>query len=202
MDQATIQALQKWPQVPNCFGWLHFDRRGEWRIQNDYAQQHHLPGEKVTHPGFKNYIESHLAVDDKGNHFFQNGPQRVYISFAICPWVVRFYPLAEGKWELKTTFGQAIQPTGCFLDEQDQISFEAEFETFTQEENGQFTPTKIKSIGLLHDHDLDIFSAFAKIFQNSCGSLGEFLWQEKMSIEPIYSEDLPQLYQFTKTPKP
>jgi len=202
LDQATIQAIQKWPQVPNCYGWLNFDRRGEWRIQNEYAQQHRLSGEKITHAGFKQYIESHLARDYCGNHFFQNGPQRVFISFAYCPWVVRFYPLTDGHWELKTTFGQAIQPTGCFLDEQDQICFEAVFEVLEQDENGQYAPKQIKSIGLLHDHDLDIFSAFAKIFQNSCGSLGEFLWQQKMSIEPINSKDLPRLFQFIKNPKP
>ena len=202
MDQATIQALQKWPQVPNCYGWLNFDRRGEWRIQNEYAQQHRLSGEKITHTGFKQYIEYHLAKDHHGNHFFQNGPQRVFVSFAYCPWVVRFYPLADGHWELKTTFGQTIQPIGCYLDEQDQISFEAMFEVLEQDENGKFVPKQIKSIGLLHDHDLDIFSAFAKIFQNSCGSLGEFLWQKKMSIEPINSKDLPRLFQFIKNPKP
>jgi hypothetical protein len=202
VDQATIQALQKWPQVPNCYGWLNFDRRGEWRIQNEYAQQHQLSGEKITHPGFKQYIESHLAKDHHGNHFFQNGPQRVFVSFAYCPWVVRFYPLFNGHWELKTTFGQAIHPTGCFLDEQDQISFEAVFDVLQQDENGQYTPQQVKSIGLLHDHDLEIFSAFAKIFQNSCGSLGEFIWQKKMSIEPINSKDLPRLFQFIKNPKP
>ena len=202
MDLVTIQALQKWPQVPNCYGWLYFDRRGEWRIQNEYAQQHQLPGEKITHSGFKQYIESHLARDHLGNHFFQNGPQRVYISYAYCPWVIRFYPLSEGHWELKTTFGEAIQPTGCFLDELDQISFEAEFEVLKLNKDGQFINEKIKCVGLLHDHDLGIFSAFAKIFQNSCGSLGEFLWKQKMPIEPINSKDLPRVFQFTKNPKP
>ena len=201
MDQFTFQALQKWPQVPNCYGWLSFDRRGQWRIQNEYAQLHQLPGETITHPGFKAYIESHLGRDENACHFFQNGPQRVFINFAYSPWVIRFYPLEDGRWELKTTFGQAIEPTGCFLDEQDQISFEADFNVLTLGPDGQFIQNTIHSIGILHDHDLEIFSAFATIFANSCGSLGEFIWQEKMSIEPIHSKDMPRLFNFTKTPQ-
>ncbi|WP_416346426.1 DUF2946 family protein, partial [Escherichia coli] len=23
--------MAKWPNVPNCFGWLALDRRGQWR---------------------------------------------------------------------------------------------------------------------------------------------------------------------------
>ena len=201
MDLSTIQSIGKWPQVPHCFGWLYFDRRGEWRIQNEFAQKNKLPGETITHQGFKKYIESHLAKDDLGRHFFQNGPQRVYINFAYAPWVIRFYPLDGGHWELKNTFGEPIQPTGCFLDEMDQISFSAEFEIDTLSKDGQFNKEKVHSIGLLHDHDLEIFSAFAKIFQNSCGSIGEFLWHQKIDIEPIHSKDIPKLFNFTKVPK-
>jgi len=200
VDALTIQALQKWPQIPNCFGWLFFDRRGEWRIQNEYAQQNHLPGETISHLGFKQFIESHLGRDERGCHFFQNGPQRVFISFAYCPWVIRFYPLPDGHWELKTTFGQTINPSSCFLDEHDQICFEAEFEIQQILDDGHLAPKKVKSVGLLHDHDLEIFSAFAKIFQNSCGSLGEFLWHQKISIEPIHSKDLPRLFHYVKAP--
>lgn len=201
MDQALIQSLQKWPHVPSCFGWLYFGRRGEWRIQNEYAQQYQLLGETITHSGFKHYIESNLGRDSAGNHFFQNGPQRVFIQFAYSPWVVRFYPLADGHWQLRTTFGQPITPTACFLDEQSHISFEAEFEIPIFAENHTSSISKIRSIGLLHDHDLEIFSAFAKIYQNSCGSLGEFLWQGKMSIEPIHTKDMQRLFQYVKKPE-
>jgi Protein of unknown function (DUF2946) len=202
MDLQTTQALQKWPNVPHCYGWLGFDRRGEWRIQNEYAQNNKLPGELVTHKGFKNYIQQHLGHDQLGNYFFQNGPQRVYINFAYSPWVVRFYPLQEGHWEIRTTFGDRIEPIGCFLDETGQISFEAIFKTRSLSEENSFVEHDVKSIGLLHDHDLEVFSAFAKIFQHSCGGLGEFLWHEKLTIEPILTKEIPARYGFVQYPKP
>jgi len=201
VDTIIDAALQKWPQVPNCYGWLNFDRRGEWRIQNEYAQQHKLPGELITHQGFKSYIEAHLAHDMRGNYFFQNGPQRVFIHFAYCPWVIRFYPLEEGHWQLRTTLGEVIEPLACFLDEHGQVMFEADFSSRMVNEEGIFVNKTVRSIGLLHDHDLEIFSAFAKVFQNNCGSLGEFLWHQKLSIDPIHSKDLPGQYHFSNNPQ-
>jgi Protein of unknown function (DUF2946) len=202
MDQATIQAIGKWPQVPDCFGWLSFDKRGEWRIQNEFAQKNNLPGEVIKHIGFKEYIQSHLARDEKGFHFFQNGPQRVFINFAYTPWIIRFYPLENGRWELKNTFGETVKPSGCYIDELNQISFAADFEIELLQSNGHFIRTKVPSLGLLHDHDLEIFSSFAKIFQSSCGSIGEFLWHEKIDIEPIHSKDISKTFNFVQTPKP
>jgi hypothetical protein len=202
VDQFIHQALQKWPQVPDCFGWLSFDRRGEWRIQNEYAQQNKLSGELITHQGFKHYIESHLAHDESGNYFFQNGPQRVFIHFVYSPWVVRFYPKEGGHWDIRTTFGDPIEPLTCFLDESGHISFEAFFKTRRLTDEHVFVEEQVRCVGLLHDHDLEVFSAFAKIFQNSCGSLGEFIWQEKLSIEPILTKEIPQRYRFHQNPHP
>ncbi len=201
MDSFITAAMQKWPAVPHCYGWLSFDRRGEWRIKNQNAQQFKLLVELIHHQGFKEYIEAHLAHDGKGNYFFQNGPQRVFIHFSYCPWVLRFYPLEEGQWQIRTTFGEVIQPLACLLDEHGQIIFEADFTTRVVNDEGVFLPRRVRSIGLLHDHDLEIFSAFAKVFQNHCGSLGEFLWHEKLSIEPIHSKDLPSLYHFYRNPQ-
>jgi|APCry1669189534_1035231.scaffolds.fasta_scaffold03538_2 hypothetical protein len=202
MDQHIAQALQKWPKVPHCYGWLSFDRRGEWRILNEYAQEHQLTGDLITHAGFKHYIEQHLAHDELGNYFFQNGPQRVFIHLTFSPWVVRFYPLTQGKWEIRTTFGDPVEPLGCFLDEAGQISFEALYKTRRVTVENHFEEEQVKCVGLLHDHDLEIFSAFAKIFQNSCGGIGEFLWQKKLPIEPVLCKEIPQRYRFIAEPTP
>ena len=32
MDDAVRQALARWPDVPDCFGWLSLSRRGEWQL--------------------------------------------------------------------------------------------------------------------------------------------------------------------------
>ena len=38
MDDIVKQALAKWPNVPNCYGWLGLDARGNWYMRDDRAQ--------------------------------------------------------------------------------------------------------------------------------------------------------------------
>ena len=33
MDDIVKQAMAKWPEVPNVYGWLALDRRGQWRLK-------------------------------------------------------------------------------------------------------------------------------------------------------------------------
>ena len=39
MDDLVNQALAKWPDVPDCTGWLALDARGKWRIGDPKAGQ-------------------------------------------------------------------------------------------------------------------------------------------------------------------
>jgi hypothetical protein len=43
MDEAVRQALARWPDVPDCFGWLSLSRRGEWQ----------LPDGPIRHAGLR-----------------------------------------------------------------------------------------------------------------------------------------------------
>ena len=38
MDDLVRQAMVKWPNVPDCFGWLGLDSRGQWYMRDDRAQ--------------------------------------------------------------------------------------------------------------------------------------------------------------------
>ena len=38
MDDIVRQAIAKWPNVPNCYGWLGLDARGNWYMRDDQAQ--------------------------------------------------------------------------------------------------------------------------------------------------------------------
>ena len=38
MDDIVKQALAKWPNVPDCFGWLGLDARGDWYMRDDAVQ--------------------------------------------------------------------------------------------------------------------------------------------------------------------
>ena len=53
MDDIVKQAMAKWPTVPDCYGWLGLDARGNWYMRDDRAQacgnfasDHRLPIER------------------------------------------------------------------------------------------------------------------------------------------------------------
>ncbi len=79
-DDAVVRAMAKWPDVPQCFGWLELDRRGAWRIQ----------GELIRHPRSRAFLSRHYRDDDRGRWYVQNGPQQVFVALAYTPWVYRY----------------------------------------------------------------------------------------------------------------
>ena len=79
MDASGIAALAKWPDVPAVFGWLSLTARGQWRLR----------GEPIGNAAIREFIGRNYAGDDRGRWSFQNGPQRVYVSLELTPWVYR-----------------------------------------------------------------------------------------------------------------
>lgn len=106
MDDIVKQALAKWPNVPNCYGWLTLDARGNWRMRDERAQQLNLPGDKLTNTALVGFITRNYAVDERGCWYFQNGPQRVYVQLEATPYIVRTDPVAG--WLLHT--GAPLDP--------------------------------------------------------------------------------------------
>lgn len=100
MDDIVKQALAKWPNVPNCYGWLALDARGHWRMRDERAQHLDLPGDKLTNAALVGFINRNYAADERGCWYFQNGPQRVYVELAATPFIVRTDPAAG--WLLHT----------------------------------------------------------------------------------------------------
>jgi hypothetical protein len=92
MDDIVRQAMQKWPNVPHCYGWLALDHRGVWRMRDAHAQQHNLPGDKITHTALIAFINRNYTHDNQGNWYFQNGPQRVYVDLARAPYILHTEP--------------------------------------------------------------------------------------------------------------
>ena len=204
MDQNVLDSLKKWPNVPNCFGWLAIDRRGHWRMRNEFAQTHQLPGDVIKHVALKEFIERNYARDHEGRFFFQNGPQRVFVSIDYTPWVVRLIPDEENQWLLKTTIGQSIRPITALLDENGQVLFESDFEVIgiADDSSQNFEKTTIRGVALLHDHDLAIFSELAQMTQNACSIHGIMHWHnQEVPIDQVLSQDLPQQFKYIKIPK-
>lgn len=92
MDEIVKQAMNKWPDVPNCYGWLALDGRGAWRMRNERVQQTGLLGDKILHPPMVAFIARNYAHDKRGCWFFQNGPQRVYVNLMSTPYIAHTEP--------------------------------------------------------------------------------------------------------------
>ena len=105
MDDIVRQAIAKWPKVPNCYGWLGLDARGNWYMRDDRAQAAgpFAPAEQgdstaaskgslLLHEKLIDFIQRNYESDTSGRWFFQNGPQRVYVELEATPWVWRLGP--------------------------------------------------------------------------------------------------------------
>jgi DUF2946 family protein len=171
MDDIVKQALAKWPNVPSCTGWLMLDRRGNWRMRDEAAQASGAPGVPIRHEALLGFINRNYEADERGQWFFQNGPQRVYVELAYTPWVVRLSADADGVLALHDQSGGAFEPAAVFVDEDGGILFA-----------DRSQPARI---AVLHDHDLEIFSDHATLADD--GSLsGAFHWNEQLTL-PLQS---------------
>jgi hypothetical protein len=127
MDDLVLRGMAKWPDVPAVYGWLALDRRGHWLIK----------GDRITNPTVTAFMGRNYDHDAEGRWFFQNGPQRVFVTLDYTPFV---YRVAAGAGSLRLephTGAAASALTGAWIDEAGTLLLESG-----------------SGIGLLHDHDL------------------------------------------------
>ena len=106
MDPIVIQAMAKWPSVPNVYGWLQLDRRGNWLIK----------GDRIVNAGVTAFIGRNYSADGRGRWFFQNGPQRVFVTLEYTPFVV--ITASDASTALESHIGQSIaRISGAWVDE-------------------------------------------------------------------------------------
>ena len=208
MDDQVLRSLIKWPNVPDCFGWLALDRRGQWRMRDEFAQQNHLPGQVIQHAALNDFIARNYVCDERGRYFFQNGPQRVYITLDATPWIARITPSEDGS-KLLTQCKNAIDPESALSDENGNIYIIGKINqtiyggAINSPENKQFLKRDALSIALLHDHDLDHFSELAKLREEACSFGGSWVWRDKqLPLDPIHSEELAIRFNFIAKPQP
>jgi hypothetical protein len=106
MDDVVLRSLAKWPNVPDVYGWLSLDRRGNWLLRN----------EKIGNLALREFIARNYQPDARGCWYFQNGPQRVFVALAYTPLVLHF----EGE----ALFDHCRRPFRCaqaFLDEEGSV---------------------------------------------------------------------------------
>jgi len=128
MDDIVKQAMAKWPNVPNCYGWLGLDERGHGYLRDDPAQaggsfQSGVPGAKgslLQHEKLIEFIHRNYAADSTGAWFFQNGPQRVYVELSVTPFVWRL----SSDFKLTAQTGTETQAQTCYTDEAGRVYFQ------------------------------------------------------------------------------
>jgi hypothetical protein len=106
MDESVLRSMAKWPDVPDVYGWLSLDRRGNWLIK----------GERIGNQALRDFIGRNYQPDARGCWYFQNGPQRVFVALAYAPLVLHF---EEGA--VFDHCGRPFQPEQAFLDEEGSV---------------------------------------------------------------------------------
>jgi Protein of unknown function (DUF2946) len=122
MEEMVFRGTTKWPQVPDVYGWLSLDRRGNFLLK----------GGKIENRALREYISRNYRPDARGCWYFQNGPQRVFVSLAYTPLVLHF----EGE-AIFDHCGRLFAAGRAFLDEE-----------------GSVLVAGAAGIGLLDDRDL------------------------------------------------
>ncbi len=208
MDDQVLRSLMKWPNVPDCFGWLALDRRGQWRMRDEYAQQNRLPGQVIQHVALNDFIARNYACDELGRYFFQNGPQRVFVTLDATPWVARIIPNDQGN-QFLTQCHNVINPDSALSDENGNIYIVGKVDQIIYDSsnisnlNEQFLKRETQAIALLHDHDLDHFSELAKLREEACSFGGSWTWRGKrLPLDPIHSQELATRFHYQATPQP
>ncbi len=187
-DNQVIRALEKWPNVPACYGWLRLNRRGRWLIQ----------GQPISHSGAIKFLARNYGCDQHGRWFVQNGPQRAYCDLDYTPWIYRL----DGTDQLYThTEKRALEMYSVVVDDVGDILIETEY-----------------GIGLLEDRDLarfmeimgrqangdivddDVATRLANLKAKSKDST-EILWYGKpIVVQAIKMADVPTAFGFVASP--
>jgi DUF2946 family protein len=126
MDSVVARAMAKWPNIPAVYGWLALDRRGNWLIK----------GERITNAALREFIARNYEAEADGRWYFQNGPQRVYVTLAYTPLVVHY----EGE-QLFDHCARPFAARAAYLDDEGSVLVAGE-----------------RGIALLDDRDLGRFA--------------------------------------------
>jgi hypothetical protein len=195
MDDIVRQALAKWPNVPSCTGWLMLDRRGNWRMRDEAAQASGAPGTPIRHEALLGFINRNYDTDERGQWFFQNGPQRVYVELGYTPWVVRLSADDDGTLALQDQAGGVFEPAAVFVDEEGGVLFADHAADAAAADNSPRA-----RIAVLHDHDLEIFANHATLADDSLS--GEFRWnnQAVLPLQAIRRGEVAARFGFVASP--
>jgi hypothetical protein len=191
MDDIVLRGMAKWPNVPAVYGWLALDRRGQWRIK----------GEPISNPAVTAFIGRNFERDERGCWFFQNGPQRVFVSLAYTPLVLRLADAAA--LALETHTGRRVERVeGAWLDE-----------------DGSLLVVSEHGPGVVHDGDLERVTPWLvdangnpldeavleDLAARAASEPALPVWlkfrEQSIEVDPIAARDVPRKFSFVREPR-
>jgi hypothetical protein len=195
MDDIVKQAMAKWPNVPDCYGWLGLDARGAWRMRDERAQHLNAPGDKVTQSKLLGFINRNYCADERGRWYFQNGPQRVYLNLEATPYIARTDP-QEG---LLLHTGEAFGPL--------ERGFMTESGELIVEGGGKVAQVDDRDVAqLMATLELDGAApsddALMAWLEGAAGSVLLRVQGQAVPVERIAREAVPQRFGFQRLPAP
>lgn len=91
--------MAKWPNVPDCYGWLHLNAQGQW-LMGELGQANDAPS-VVAHEGLRGFMNRNYVCPfpqaaypnhpKAGAWALQNGPQRVWVTLALAPFALQVH---------------------------------------------------------------------------------------------------------------
>jgi hypothetical protein len=189
MDEIVRQALSRWPDVPHCTGWLQLDARGQWRLRDEADQAAGTAGTPIRHEALIGFINRNYERDERGQWYFQNGPQRVYVELEYTPRIVRLACDATGALTLTDQTGCALVPSAVYVDEAGSVLF-----------GSAAAGDAPARVALLHDHDLNLFAEHASLAEDGLG--GTFAWRAGVALplEPVQRAQVSERFGFVASP--
>jgi len=170
MDDIVRQAIAKWPNVPDCFGWLGLDARGHWYMRDDATQaQGAFPqakGSLLQHEKLIEFIQRNYEADAQGRWFFQNGPQRVYVELEATPFI----------WRVGTD-GVPVAHTGLRMPDAGECLLD---------EAGRVYLASAAGVGLVHSLDVE--------------QVADAIEQGRWTPQEVQADALPERFGFVRSP--
>lgn len=174
MDELVQKAMAKWPHVPDCYGWLGLDARGDWYLRDDRAQAcgrfgsglAGSKGSRLAHAQLVDFIGRNYEVDARGCWYFQNGPQKVFVELSDAPLVWRVHD--DGRLEDHCRRPDTAQH--AFVDEA-----------------GRLYLRGTRGLGLVHSQDMGL----------AAQALEQGLW----ALDTVLQADLPRRFGFVRSPQ-
>ena len=173
MDDIVKQAMAKWPNVPDCYGWLGLDARGNWFMRDDRVQAlgpfaggtAQSKGSQLKHEKLIEFIQRNYHSDAQGRWFFQNGPQRVYIELEATPLIWR----VNADFSIRDHTGRFAQMQDCLLDEHGRVYLKTDI-----------------GFGLVHSMDMNQVADAVELGR----------WQ----VQDVLADDLAQRFNYVDSP--